>query len=200
MNVHDSLSNFFENTQPDQLVVKKVETVSIFSLFDRGRGTYEGEILRALFSDDGFLALLKKLNPSLHKKIRQNLSRNAVFGNVIEEDMKLVAPQLIQQIEDEITLVLSVPRPLIYRLQNGGGGVRIVSVPKKPLVSTLEEILLIHERNGCLTSLDFKKATRAGFIRTNLCRWSLIYLFLTKKEQKIAHDRFLLWLRMYSQS
>lgn len=199
MRVNDELSDFVENTQPDQLVLQKSE-VSIFSLFDKGRSTYEGEILRTLFNDDGFLVLLKGVDQELYKKIRQNLSRRAVFGSAVEEEMKVVAQQLILNIQDEITLVLSLSSPLEYLLPDGRGGGRLISVPKKITARTLEEVILLHERNGCLVSSDFKKVTRAGLIRINFARWTLVYLFLTKKDQKMAHDRFLSWLHRYSLS
>lgn len=191
METNDVLSGFSEVTRPDYL---SSETVSIFSLFNNGRRTYEAEILRALFKDTGFLVLLRATDESVYQKLLEKVDSGLIFGSNVEEDLKQIAPLFISRIEDEIMLVLNLPRHLTYRMSNGHGGYRFVAVSKKHTAGVLAETILIHERNGCLTESHFRKITRAGGLRSNFCRWTLVYLFLSRKEQKSAHEHFLLSL------
>ena len=200
MRSNDMLSDFVESTVPDQLFGLK-SGISIFSLFDNGRKTYEGEILRTLFNDDGFMVLLKKVDEELYEEIRRNSSRGDVYGSLIVERMKVIALALCKRIQDEIAIVLSLPGALEYCFFDRAARlIRRKTVSKKLAAVTLQETLLLHERNGCLVSNDFRKVTRAGLIRIHFCRWTLVYLFLTRKEQKEIHEQFVAWLHTYSLS
>lgn len=156
---------------------------SLFAVADN-RHTEE-DILFMLLNDT-------KVRVYLHKKGEVTLDvHSKEFGFTKFEELKAYFGeqmfQFTEELEEEIRIVLDHKKLLI------AGKGKIIS--KRVTVLIFLELLKKVINSSPLMKKDFEVVTNAGLLRTNFCRWVLVYRFLRYRDQFRVLQRFETWLK-----
>ena len=113
------------------------------------------------------------------------------FGfSKFEELKKLFAESMFlftKELEEEVKIVLDHKNSLV------ASGGKVVS--KMAIVQLFLGLLKEVVNGRPLMKKDFSVITNAGLLRTNFCRWVLVYRFLRPRNQYHVMQRFETWLK-----